>query len=182
MISSSGTTGLRTWEAALHLAAYLTSNSGLDLVRNKKVLELGAGTGFLSILSAVCLEAAAVTVTDGDEGVFQALEDNIFLNGLEGDSRVTPGILRWGQTLMGSMFDEDMQEKPYDLIIGADIVGLIFPCFIFMSSQLQQVRNSEGSFEIFGSEAAPLGRAHMRRCTQTACKLHPWKQIELLTN
>jgi len=57
LISGSLTTGFRTWEAALHLGSYLLTTEGADLIRDKSVLELGAGTGFLPILCAKHLEA-----------------------------------------------------------------------------------------------------------------------------
>ncbi|EGO31080.1 hypothetical protein SERLADRAFT_455705, partial [Serpula lacrymans var. lacrymans S7.9] len=43
-----GTTGLRTWRASLVLSQYLISCP--TLVKNKVVLELGCGTGFLGII------------------------------------------------------------------------------------------------------------------------------------
>lgn len=43
-----GTTGLRTWPAALHLANHIIVQT--DLLLGKKVLELGCGAGLLSLL------------------------------------------------------------------------------------------------------------------------------------
>lgn len=70
----------------------------------------------------MALNASAVTITDGDEGVVQAIEENIFLNELEGLGHVKTGILRWGQIMINTMFEDDIDEQPYDVIIGADIV------------------------------------------------------------
>lgn len=124
LISGSLTTGFRTWEAALHLGAYLLTPAGQDLVRDKSILELGAGTGFLSILAAKHLHAKHVTTTDGDEGVVEALRENLFLNGLDDGQRVNTSVLRWGQGLKSTWVEEDCEAWPYDLIIGADIVRL----------------------------------------------------------
>lgn len=118
IISSSGTTGLRTWEASLHLCNYLSS-SGRDLIKDKHVLELGAGTGVLSILCAKCLNVKHVAATDGDEGIVDALRENIFLNGLEGDNRIESLVLRWGWPLSETIFAD---ESPFDIVLGADIV------------------------------------------------------------
>lgn len=62
--------GQRLWEGSLLLCAYLLKcssqeESGFDL-KGKSVLELGAGTGVVSML-AHGLGASPVVVTDGDE-------------------------------------------------------------------------------------------------------------------
>ncbi|TVY37209.1 Protein-lysine N-methyltransferase [Lachnellula occidentalis] len=41
LLSASGTTGLKTWEASLHLSQYLIST---PLIPSKRILELGSGT------------------------------------------------------------------------------------------------------------------------------------------
>lgn len=123
LISGSLTTGFRTWEAALHLGAYLLSGHGQELIKGKSILELGAGTGFLSILCAKQLGAAHVTSTDGDEGVVDALKENLFLNGVEDQNKVLTSVLRWGQSVRGSWVVDDFEEHPYDTVIGADIVS-----------------------------------------------------------
>ena len=136
LISGSLTTGFRTWEAALHLGSYLLTTEGASLIHDKSVLELGAGTGFLSILCAKHLEARHVTATDGDEGVVEALRENLFLNGLDQEEQVVTSILRWGRGLIGTWVEEDCEAWPYDTVIGADIVGLSFPSnkFILLTS------------------------------------------------
>ncbi|KAL9069850.1 MAG: hypothetical protein Q9157_006020 [Trypethelium eluteriae] len=88
VLSSSGTTGLRTWEAALHLGSFLTTEEGGAFVKNRNVLELGAGTGFLSVLCAKHLGAARVVATDGDHGVVQSLAENLSLNGLRSSNAI----------------------------------------------------------------------------------------------
>jgi protein-lysine N-methyltransferase EEF2KMT len=120
LISGSATTGFRTWEAALHLGSYLLSNP--HLVRNKNVFELGAGTGFDSILCAKHLGAKHVTATDGDEGVIEALKENLFLNGLDNEARVNASVLRWGWGLRATWVEEEQECWPCDIVIGADIV------------------------------------------------------------
>jgi protein-lysine N-methyltransferase EEF2KMT len=123
LISGSQTTGFRTWEAALHLGSYLVSPEGAPLIRGKSILELGAGTGFLSILCAKHLQAKHVTATDGDEGVVEALRENLFLNDLDNEQTVITSILRWGHGLRGTWVEEDYEAWPYDVVVGADIVG-----------------------------------------------------------
>jgi len=123
IISSSGTTGMRTWEAALHLGNYLSSK-GRDRIRDKHVLELGAGTGVLSILCAKYLNARQVAATDGNEGIVGALRENIFVNGLEDDSRIESLVLRWATPLSETTFAD---ESAFDVVLGADIVREALP-------------------------------------------------------
>ena len=122
LISGSRTTGFRTWEAALHLGSYLLTPEGTSLIQGKNVFELGAGTGFISILCASQLSTKHVTATDGDEAVVEALNENFFLNGLEDDSNVVASVLRWGRGLKGTWMEEECEEWPYDVLLGADIV------------------------------------------------------------
>jgi len=122
VISGAGTTGLRTWEAALHLGSYLCSseNARSSYAKDKHVLELGAGTGFLSILCAKHLGAKHVTATDGDAGVVEALKENLFYNDVERD--VSAGVMRWGWTLKGSLVEHQVEEYgDVDTVLGADV-------------------------------------------------------------
>ncbi|KAI9682173.1 MAG: hypothetical protein M1817_000227 [Caeruleum heppii] len=115
LISSSGSTGLRTWEAALHLGTYLLTDQGNALVKGKHVLELGAGTGFLSILCAKYLQTASVRATDGDEAVVDDLRHNIAMNELPDEAKIQSGVLRWGRTSV------DQLDESLGVVLGADI-------------------------------------------------------------
>ncbi|KAI1084334.1 putative methyltransferase-domain-containing protein [Whalleya microplaca] len=121
LVSGSRITGFRTWEGAMHLASYLCTGAGSDLVRGKNVLELGAGTGFLAILCAKHLGARHVTTTDGDGGVVEALRENLSLNSLDDGQKVRAETLLWGSDLEGTWVEEDCHASPYDVVIGADI-------------------------------------------------------------
>lgn len=122
VISGAGTTGLRTWEAALHLASYLCSTPAARTryITGKHILELGAGTGFLSILCAEHLGANHVTSTDGDEGVVDALKENLFHNTAE--DNVTAGVMRWGWGIKDSLAEYEAERwGGLDTVIGADV-------------------------------------------------------------
>lgn len=122
VISGAGTTGLRTWEAALHLGSYLVScPETAALIRGKNVLELGAGTGLLSIMCAGCLAAKHVYATDGDDGVVEALKENAAINHLP---NISIGSLWWGRALQGAWFWEETKLNGLDLVLGADVVSI----------------------------------------------------------
>ena len=56
--------GLQVWRGALLLADFILARP--DLVRDKRVLELAAGTGVTSVTAGML--ASAVTATDVDRG------------------------------------------------------------------------------------------------------------------
>ena len=124
LLASSGTTGFRTWEAALHLGAFLYSDSGRLYVKGKKVLELGAGTGFLSILCAKHLGADHVLATDGSVEVVNDMKVNFHCNAIDfsTDPKKRIAVLQWGHALIGGPADRSDQGKIFDLIIGADVI------------------------------------------------------------
>ena len=124
VLASSGTTGLRTWEAALCLGTFLSTTEGRSLVKDRTIVELGAGTGFLSILCANHLGAKYVLATDGSCEVVNDLSLNLFLNGLEGNSLMHTAVLKWGHALTDSRSDDDDCIRHFDLILGADLVSI----------------------------------------------------------
>lgn len=121
LLASGGDTGLRTWEAALLLGTYLYTE-GRELVHQKKILELGAGTGFLSILCAKHLGSFHVVATDGSPKCVNDIDANICLNGLEGDQGISSAVLQWGHLGEKLLNSQDVNYQ-YDLILGADVVG-----------------------------------------------------------
>jgi len=133
LLSNSGVTGLRTWEGALHLGAYIASPAGRALLQGKTVLELGAGTGFLSIFCAKHAGAVYVLATDGDGGVVDDIGANIYLNGLENSGKIESTVLKWGHAIFDELLSHTEEERIYDLVLGADVVSpslqsLVFVC------------------------------------------------------
>jgi predicted nicotinamide N-methyase len=115
LISAGGTTGLRTWEAALHMGQYLCAHP--SVVANKRVLELGSGTGYLAVLCSKFLGAAHVVATDGSEQVVSRLGDSFFLNSLQESPTVSASQLAWGRSCLGAEWLDD----GVDVILGADV-------------------------------------------------------------
>ncbi|XP_063717048.1 protein N-lysine methyltransferase METTL21A-like [Symsagittifera roscoffensis] len=103
------------WESAEILSIYFSKYPGL--VRNKRVLELGAGTGLCSI---VCkhLGAEQVIATDR-KSVIHALKENVELNfsDVNSSDSVVVNILDW--TEIDTKWE--MTFSP-DIILGADLV------------------------------------------------------------
>ena len=122
ILASSGSTGFRTWEAALHLAYFLFSTEARQFVASKNILELGAGTGFLSILCSAHLGANHVLATDGSNEIVNNLKENLDLNGLRFSEKIHVRSLQWGHALIGGAADCRGEGRVYDLIIGADVV------------------------------------------------------------
>jgi hypothetical protein len=56
--------------------------------------------------------------------VVDALKENLFLNGLDDDQRVITSVLKWGRGIKGTWVEEDCEEFPYDVVLGADIVSV----------------------------------------------------------
>ncbi|KAK0717396.1 putative methyltransferase-domain-containing protein [Lasiosphaeria miniovina] len=119
LISAAGTTGLRTWEASLHLGQYLCTHP--SLTRGRRILELGTGTGYIAMLCARHLGAQHVLASDGSEDVVNNLPDNLFLNGLQGSNKVTPTELKWGHALVGSEEKGWNGGQRVDVVLGADL-------------------------------------------------------------
>ena len=130
LLAASSTTGLRTWEAALFLGSFLDSAAGRPWVAGRTVLELGAGTGFVSVLAAKHLGARFVMATDGSAQVVDGLAANVELNGLAGSGRIGTSVQQWGHMLAGNVLQPEVQStvagdetrSQYDLILGADVV------------------------------------------------------------
>ena len=119
LVAAAGTTGLRTWEAALHLGNYLCAHA--SLVIGKSVLELGAGTGYVSILCSKHLGALHVLSTDGSDDVVAGLSTNFYLNGLQDKIAIEGKELKWGHALIGSEHPEWNSGRQIELVLGADL-------------------------------------------------------------
>ena len=118
-LAMAGTTGFRTWDAALHLGSFFSTSLGKMFIQRKRVIELGAGTGFLSVLCAKFFNPKFVLATDGSEEVLQNLRANIFTHNTLYDTDVCR--FEWGATPEPSEVDAECHAGKFDLIIGADV-------------------------------------------------------------
>ncbi|KAH7399891.1 putative methyltransferase-domain-containing protein [Cadophora sp. MPI-SDFR-AT-0126] len=119
ILAAAGTTGLRTWEASLHLGNYLCRNP--EVIRGKSILELGSGTGYISILCTKYLEARHVLATDGDDDVAASFSTNFYLNGLQESTRIEGKELKWGHALTGGEDSRWNLGRHINIVLGADL-------------------------------------------------------------
>ncbi|CAK5280722.1 unnamed protein product [Mycena citricolor] len=126
----SGTTGLRTWLASFVLAQYLVAHPAI--VCGKRVLELGAGIGFLgSVVGSIqILEDApnSIWLSDVNESVLVRCQANVQLecNRSASHPSIQCRFLDWSVALDPAEIDTVrsmlVNEVDADIILGADIV------------------------------------------------------------
>ena len=100
--------GLLLWPAAVALCEYITDYP--DLIKNKRVLEIGAGIGLVG-LAAQRLGPAHLTQTDYHEGVLGLAQHNARQNKVTGIFLVKGDWRNWPADLTG-----------FDLVLGSDVL------------------------------------------------------------
>ncbi|XP_073943817.1 protein-lysine N-methyltransferase EEF2KMT-like isoform X1 [Choristoneura fumiferana] len=119
-----GTTGMRTWEAALTLADWALSNK--DVFAHKKVVELGSGVGFTGITIAKECNLESIVLTDCHNDVLKTIKRNIKINlpKLNNSDDAQPNAVSNIDVMMLDWNDaEDLKNNLVpDILIGADIV------------------------------------------------------------
>ena len=105
------------WDFAIVLATYLQTIS--FEIKGKNILELGAGTGLVGIVT--CFLGANVVITDTAEAL-EATKNNVIRN-LNSTSESTASrasfsvdVLHWGKNL------DSWKDNHWDYVIGADII------------------------------------------------------------
>lgn len=126
IISGQATTGLRTWEAAVYLSNYLYNHQ--DLAEGKSVIELGAGTGLVSLLVLKWSKSTNMIVTDGTAALIDRMDEAMTKNGLD-RNRARFQRLWWG---------EDHYQEMVNVVVGADITydALVVPVLVETIGQL----------------------------------------------
>eukprot|EP01103_Thecamoeba_quadrilineata_P015278 TRINITY_DN4774_c0_g1_i1.p1 TRINITY_DN4774_c0_g1~~TRINITY_DN4774_c0_g1_i1.p1 ORF type:complete len:203 (+),score=33.81 TRINITY_DN4774_c0_g1_i1:3-611(+) len=107
-----GQEGGFVWDASLVLAKFFENVDEFPptFFKNKRVLELGSGTGLIGIILA--LLGAEVIVTDL-KPLLPLIEKNINAN--VSNSKIKVKELNWGE-------DVSEFEPPFDFIVGSDVV------------------------------------------------------------
>ncbi len=101
-LTAGGSTGLRTWNAAMCLAEHLIANP--HLLHGKRVVELGSGTGLVAI---VCARLGGnILATDKDARAI----DGILHNAKQNSVHVSTEWFAWGESIQA------------DLLVAADVI------------------------------------------------------------
>ncbi|XP_059717431.1 protein-lysine N-methyltransferase EEF2KMT isoform X4 [Haemorhous mexicanus] len=163
---SGGTTGLLTWEAALHLAQWALQNPGL--FRGRTVLELGSGIGFTGIAICRSCQPRTFIFSDCHPRVLRQLGENLQLNGLtpegvtcsiqtesqgqelEGQNCHTPKVIV-AELDWGSVTEKQLLALRADIVIAADVVydPEIILALIGMLQKLSTSRADRKAPEVF---------------------------------
>uniref|UniRef100_M4B2J8 FAM86 N-terminal domain-containing protein n=1 Tax=Hyaloperonospora arabidopsidis (strain Emoy2) TaxID=559515 RepID=M4B2J8_HYAAE len=111
--------GTRLWTGSHYLSRYLWHHP--ELVQDKRVLELGAGTGICSIVSSK-LGAMHCMATDGDEEVVELLAKNVHVNEVENVVVARP--LLWGDEPSTQMLLEEFPSafSDVDVVLAGDVL------------------------------------------------------------
>ncbi|KAF8211637.1 S-adenosyl-L-methionine-dependent methyltransferase [Mycena galopus ATCC 62051] len=115
--------GLQSWGSAIIFAKRLCADpASCNLLDGQplRVLELGAGTGLLSIAVAKLLPAATVVATDYHPAILANLAANLHTNFFAPNqecARVSAAELDWARPTLDAPFD-----APFDVVLAADVV------------------------------------------------------------
>ena len=124
LLAAAGTTGMRTWEAAKFLLRFLYTPEGRMYVHGKRVIELGAGTGLVSMFCVRYLGAQYNLATDGTGEVVDCIAENMYLNQLDDQECMKTVVLKWGHAITSELLMDEDGTRSYDLVIGTDIVSV----------------------------------------------------------
>lgn len=131
LLAAGSNVGLRTWEACLYIANYLcispdlASKQSNDLIiSGANIIELGAGTGLLSLICSLHLGAKHVLSTDGLPHVVDGIKSNMELNNtsqnLKPGQSLHTSVLDWTDpTALDSILEDN--DITFDYILGADV-------------------------------------------------------------
>lgn len=107
-----------TWPASYLLASYIVAN-GRCLFNDKRIVEIGSGTGLPSIVAASFAQAKSCILTERDDEpkVLNNLNDIITMNNVDTICRTMP--LSWGP-----ISDNKLKYLECDYVFGADVFYL----------------------------------------------------------
>ncbi|XP_021185031.3 protein-lysine N-methyltransferase EEF2KMT [Helicoverpa armigera] len=123
-----GTTGLKTWEAALMLSDWALCNP--EIFANKNIQELGCGVGFTGITISKLCNVKSLTFTDCHNDVLKTVCENIQINFPHYKQETAHDITMFKdqeKSLSVMMLDwntiDNLPDNVIpDIVIGADIV------------------------------------------------------------
>lgn len=115
---SEGTTGYSLWEASVALLALIANNPSRfdDIFRDKRILELGSGTGLGGLSIATLSNPRTVLLTDISQVHASYTRPNLLLN--PSIYKANSDILDWNELLS----EDTKYAQEFDTIVGCDIV------------------------------------------------------------
>jgi predicted nicotinamide N-methyase len=173
----------RLWPASLAFARYLCAHP--ELVRGKRVVELGAGSGAIGLVCAA-LGAASVCITDVP-GALQPICDNVRRNpSLSGRVHVLPCM--WGSR---PHIDALLQQQPcgFDAVVACEVIykqawPVLAALLDTMDTLLDRRRGAQVVLgyrlraSIMLEDAAFFGPAAERFVIQQETSLRPYEERE----
>ncbi|CAH0491237.1 unnamed protein product [Peronospora farinosa] len=135
--------GASVYDSAIALSLYLAAHQ--DLVKGKRIIELGCGPGLVGIVAAH-LEPRSIVITDGDSASVALTRRNMEVNNLSEEICTAEKYL-WGD-LDHHLVPKTGGHSHYDVILGADIVACPY------ASAFEALMKSLG--ELAGSETLVL--------------------------
>ncbi|KAI9344919.1 putative methyltransferase-domain-containing protein [Obelidium mucronatum] len=127
---SNGTTGLRTWPAALSLVSYLISEKRIGK-SSLRTVELGCGVGLVGIACGLLGVASSVEFTDTDSVVLGTVARNCAINFTGTEVKTTVARLDW-ETISDSDLNSVVNSSAAELIVASDVAydPVIVPPFV----------------------------------------------------
>lgn len=140
-------TGGNTWSAAIHMADLIDSGKVIS-VKDRRVLELGSGTGLAGFAALLLGKATSVTLTDYHQGVLNTLKANMELNiPAQARDRVLISKLDWRDPS-----PREVEPHSFDTVLAADcvfevehaeLVPLVADRFLNLEASITRDKNGE---------------------------------------
>ncbi|EQC36295.1 hypothetical protein SDRG_06400 [Saprolegnia diclina VS20] len=111
-------TGSAVWQAAEAMLQIMTMPQYQGMLHNRKVLELGAGTGVNALAAAMW--SGHVVATDGDLDSVSLIEENVKQNQLHLPRPITVRHLEWGNQAQIKGLKHEF--GLFDVILGSDVL------------------------------------------------------------
>ncbi|KAJ3031030.1 UNVERIFIED_CONTAM: hypothetical protein HDU68_006868 [Siphonaria sp. JEL0065] len=177
---SNGTTGLRTWPAALSLVSYLIVQAKESRGLPKQTVELGCGVGLVGIACGVLGVSSSIDFTDVDTTVLDTVTRNCAINfggdvdsgkGTVVETRVSQ--LDW-EVITDSALKDRVASIEADFVVASDVAydPVIVPPFVRVlnaflrrdnggttgvEALVATTRRAESTFDLFLSELGRYG-------------------------
>ncbi|CAK4127623.1 unnamed protein product [Aphanomyces euteiches] len=157
--TTSEISGQRIWPGSYLLAEFVHEHP--ELVANKRVLELGAGTGLVSLVANLAGTRAAIA-TDGDMSVVtDILEWNVQHNAPP-SSTIDTASLWWGDNSSSGEFRRRFGDELFDIVVAGDVLykGELVPLLL---TTVKEWLHPEGIFVLCHIPRADVSHEVLQR-------------------